>query len=373
MKRFISYLYEYGQGRKIRNIGFAKVELKDSEGIMQIHGKGIQPPGQGKVKVYLCYERKGSCIGIFQGEIQHTEPAVDYRLVYTSEDTAGQENFDKIAGIVLKTDDGRTYAALWGEKLIDPEMMKDQADLAKEFPLESKESQQEETKKLTNETAADSEAASPDESGSGMQEQEAPAEIVEDVQEQETPVEIVEETMGVKESGPEEQVSEPEEFPENESVEQARPTEEVRTEPQAEPEPEMSEMRMPKLQAEPATDEKLLHEMGCEETCQEPVIQYEKITREDLAKLPRCEWGNANNTFLLHGYRNYHHLLLIDDEGQMWLGVPGVYHEREQMAASSCGFPRFWRIPAEELGLSQEERNDREDFGYWCRKVRKRR
>lgn len=324
MKRFISYLYEYGQGRKIRNIGFAKVELKDSEGIMQIHGKGIQPPGQGKVKVYLCYERKGSCVGIFQGEIQHTEPAVDYRLVYTSEDTGGQENFDKIAGIVLKTDDGRTYAALWGEKLIDPEMMKDQADLAKEFPLESKESQQEETQQI-------------------------------------------------KESEPEEQISGPEEFPENESAKQERPAEEERTEPQTEPKQELPEMRMPNPQAEPAADEKLLHEMGFEETCQEPVIQYEKITREDLAKLPRCEWGNANNTFLLHGYRNYHHLLLIDDEGQRWLGVPGVYHEREQMAASSCGFPRFWRIPAEELELSQEERNDREDFGYWCRKVRKRR
>lgn len=342
MKRFISYLYEYGQGRKIRNIGFAKVELKDSEGIMQIHGKGIQSSGQGKVKVYLCYERKGSCAGIFQGEIQHTEPAVDYRLVYTSEDTGGQENFDKIAGIVLKTDDGRTYAALWGEKLIDPEMMKDQADLAKEFPLESKESQPEETKKLTDETATDSDAASLDE--------------------------IVEETQQIKES-------QPEEFPENESAKQERPIEEEITEPQTEPEPkqELPEIRMSNPQAEPAADEKLLHEMGCGETCQEPVIQYEKITREELAKLPRCEWGNANNTFLLHGYRNYHHLLLIDDEGQRWLGVPGVYHEREQMAASSCGFPRFWRIPAEELELSQEERNDREDFGYWCRKVRKRR
>ena len=33
-----------------------------------------------------------------------------------------------------------------------------------------------------------------------------------------------------------------------------------------------------------------------------------KITRQEIAGLPRKEWKLANNHFLLHGYYNYHHL-----------------------------------------------------------------
>lgn len=333
MKRFISYLYEYGQGRKIQNIGFAKAELKDSEGLMQIHGKGIHPPRQGKVKVYLCYEQEGKCVGIFQGELEHTEPAVDYRLLYTTADTGGQEIYDRIAGIILKTDDHQTYAALWGEKLLDPEQMVDQKEvLGKKdiFPEPEREMGQDEKEEVIQQKeAADNEEIEPPEI---MESEKMPEEM---------PVQtVIEEVSEIKA----EETSEPE-----------NPQEEK------------------KLKEDKEAKEKILREMECGEMVKEPQVLYEKITREDIARLPRCEWGNANNTFLLHGYRNYHHLLLIDDRGQLWLGVPGVYHEREQIAASSCGFPRFWRIPVDQLGLSKEERNDGEDFGYWCRKVRRRR
>ncbi len=96
---------------------------------------------------------------------------------------------------------------------------------------------------------------------------------------------------------------------------------------------------------------------------------FEKIQRQDLSRLPRKEWRIANNNFLLHGYYNYHHLLFIKDEGKMWLGVPGIYHEREKMAAESFGFPEFIRLTDYEMELSEEEKNTAEDFGYWCRQV----
>ena len=96
---------------------------------------------------------------------------------------------------------------------------------------------------------------------------------------------------------------------------------------------------------------------------------FEKIQRQDLSRLPRKEWRLANNNFLLHGYYNYHHLILIQDEEKLWLGVPGVYHEREKMAAASFGFPEFIRLTDYELELSEEEKNTAEDFGYWCRQV----
>ena len=51
-----------------------------------------------------------------------------------------------------------------------------------------------------------------------------------------------------------------------------------------------------------------------------------------------------SNQFLMHGYYNYRHLILFrkkDDLSEYWLGVPGIYHEREKMAARMFGFEKF--------------------------------
>lgn len=98
-------------------------------------------------------------------------------------------------------------------------------------------------------------------------------------------------------------------------------------------------------------------------------VRYEKIQRQDLSRLPRKEWRIANNSFLLHGFYNYHHLLYIEDGDQVWIGVPGIYHAKEKEAAKSFGFPAFRRLINGEIELSAEETNTYEDFGYWCRQV----
>lgn len=98
-------------------------------------------------------------------------------------------------------------------------------------------------------------------------------------------------------------------------------------------------------------------------------IRYEKIQRQDLSRLPRREWRLANNSFLLHGFYNYHHLLYIEDGDKILIGVPGIYHEKEQAAANAFGFSEFRRLTDMELELSEEEKNTYDDFGYWCRKV----
>ena len=59
----------------------------------------------------------------------------------------------------------------------------------------------------------------------------------------------------------------------------------------------------------------------------------EKIQRSDIARLPRRFWPLANNSFLLHGYHNYNHLMLIEEGGRTWLGVPGIYAPQEARAA----------------------------------------
>ena len=94
-----------------------------------------------------------------------------------------------------------------------------------------------------------------------------------------------------------------------------------------------------------------------------------KIQRSDISVLPRRFWFLANNSFLLHGYHNYNHLLRAEEDGRLWLGVPGIYDPREAKVADLFGFPQFTREYADCLELEPEECSDNADFGYWCRCV----
>lgn len=120
-------------------------------------------------------------------------------------------------------------------------------------------------------------------------------------------------------------------------------------------------------------EEEQINDLEIEEYIEEYIepstTYFEKIQRKDLSRLPRKEWRLANNSFLLHGFYNYHHLLYIEDGDEVWIGVPGIYHEKEKLAASTFGFTHFRRQADVPVELNQEEQNTYEDFGYWCRQI----
>jgi len=73
-------------------------------------------------------------------------------------------------------------------------------------------------------------------------------------------------------------------------------------------------------------------------------VECFRIFPKDLNLLqPQCGLFRSNQ-FLMHGYYNYRHLIIFkkkDDAEEYWLGVPGIYHEREKMAARMFGFEKF--------------------------------
>ncbi|MEE0201790.1 MAG: hypothetical protein U0I51_14755 [Muricomes sp.] len=95
-----------------------------------------------------------------------------------------------------------------------------------------------------------------------------------------------------------------------------------------------------------------------------------KIQRSELSILPRRCWNLANNSFLLHGYHNYHHLLLVEEDGRYWLGVPAIYSPREARAAELFGFPQFTKTYVDQLELDEDEKAPSPDFGHFCRYIR---
>lgn len=117
-------------------------------------------------------------------------------------------------------------------------------------------------------------------------------------------------------------------------------------------------------------EEKEEAEEGTEkENKTDPRKKVYKIKRKDLVNLPKTEWRIANNNFLLHGYFNYHHLVSFQKDEEYWLGVPGIYHEKEEQAARSFGFEQFYKYEELDLELGEEEQDTQELFGYWCKTV----
>ena len=278
MRRFIRYLYEYEQEKKMRNVGFVKIEQDMEQCVIHVHGKGfrMEENAQG-LRVYLFWNTEDKCIGIPQGVTEVPGPAVNWQLCYTPEDVGKKENYNLVNGIILKDVNGHWYAAVWNDDVVNVcrmEMWKMEED--------SVQGEEPECKK-------------------GLAQDEEP------------------------------------------------------------------ECKKETLQDEESESGKLEDDLE-KEACLGGKVR--KIQRKDMVCLPRCEWRHANNSFLIHGYYNYHHLILTVRDDRLKLGVPGVYHPQEEKAAESFGFPEF--IPAEELDLklTDEEKNDREKFGYWCRDIR---
>jgi len=72
---------------------------------------------------------------------------------------------------------------------------------------------------------------------------------------------------------------------------------------------------------------------------------YLSIKPEDFIILQGQYQKLVGNSFLLHGYYNYGHVLLErqekDGHCSYYLGVPGIYHEREKQVAGLFGFEGF--------------------------------
>ena len=95
------------------------------------------------------------------------------------------------------------------------------------------------------------------------------------------------------------------------------------------------------------------------------IIICAKIEPKDIGLFPKELWALSNNSFLIHGYYCYHHLIFAKMKDRFGcryiLGVPGIYHNREMFMAKMFGFDGFKPIRKRELRQG--------DFGYWYTSV----
>ena len=328
MKRFIRYLYEYEGNQKKRNVGFVKVEQDGKETTVSVHGKGLCGKSNENISCYLIKldSEMGNILFVPAGEIQIGMISCGGCFCYTeeliragygkTEQSAGQtcEKKDDICGLGLGDPKEAFYVALWNEEMYgDLDIAK--AKVFQEFDSDKTAGESKSTKSIDEKEA-----------------------------EVETQFGDDEETENLEEEQPEKK--------DQETVEESSEKKEQET-------------------VEELPEKKDLKKDDRDIDLQNFRRQIMKIQRGEISILPRCEWKLANNNFLLHGYYNYRHLVLIDEGNQLKLGVPGIYHEREARAAATFGFPEFIAEADVNVTLEPQERNENQQFGYWCRQVRR--
>lgn len=92
---------------------------------------------------------------------------------------------------------------------------------------------------------------------------------------------------------------------------------------------------------------------------QSPQPQIDRIDLADIRRLFPTKQYYANNSFVIHGFMNYSHLIVKTEDNKKYLGVPGIYEKPEEMMAKLFGFTEF--VDEKTHSGSQTEGA----FGYW--------
>ncbi len=121
----------------------------------------------------------------------------------------------------------------------------------------------------------------------------------------------------------------------------------------------------------------------------EPFLDVEegncvRIEPQDIGIFPMENWILANNSFLLHGYYSYRHLIFfckhVYNRHVYLLGIPGVNHSRERFMANMFGFSMFQpltRVQGENVQAANRSMTGNPaydevqggEFGYWCMEI----
>lgn len=410
--RFVAYIYEYVNGKKMQNTGFAKIELRNAICRIQIHIQNIRML-DGKTEVFGIVRqpkesRKNNPIILLIGEGQTQGSGFDRRFTVPEEPFVEEScRFEQVCGIYIRSQSGRNWMTVFDDEPIAIENLGKPEEIKAETDEENvKKSETDKEAVEENETDKENVGIKENEKSEKSTESKADQEL----QEENINLDITEHAKAEPEITAEEMQEEifskevAEEIPEkvpmkdiSEKISEETFQKEVSEKISQELQDAVSQKEKPKetdeeiSQKETAGKSENENEIRSAETenkCQgcEPgtdtrwnrataryihfqPVQDEKIEDairiqpSDLKILWQKGLRQGSNSFLMHGYYQHQHLMIgKGKEGGYILGIPGFYGEKNM--AEMFGFPEFRRAKAERTSEIKEQ-----TFGYWCKNL----
>ena len=386
-KRLGSYIYAYPGGVRDKNVGFAKAEVRNGQFKLTVSVKGVYTDTPELFGVYVMVDGKKHQPGGFTllktGTVMVNQGIGQYQDLFNPMNiNQSGYTFEDISGIALARENEDFYRmfSLWEDCILNTEdiTFAQPEAAAASNPVVQADSEEVSVKEQVNRTTGQEAERKSAEMSGNVRESETVRRNAEDVSENE----VEEAAVTSKPATPE-------------SAQSAGR--------QADLQQETAQMKAQQVRAMEAVQEllfrntnpqgtmpqntKLQHTTPQNAKPQEEMPAFEKVfinrdfidafeddyfydcvevTPELLKQLPIEDDAVVNNSFLVHGYYNFKHILFgkvceNDNNTRYFIGVPGMYCNRERFMASMFGFCNF----------KKSHRSDYSNpyFGYWYQEI----
>ena len=386
-KRLVSYIYAYPGGVRDKNVGFAKAEVRNGQFKLTVSVKGVYTDTPELFGVYVMVDGKKHQPGGFTllktGTVMVNQGIGQYQDLFNPMNiNQSGYTFEDISGIALARENEDFYRmfSLWEDCILNTEdiTFAQPEAAAASNPVVQADSEEVSVKEQENRTTGQEAERKSAEMSGNVRESETVRRNAEDVSENE----VEEAAVTSKPATPE-------------SAQSAGR--------QADLQQETAQMKAQQVRAMEAVQEllfrntnpqgtmpqntKLQHTTPQNAKPQEEMPAFEKVfinrdfidafeddyfydcvevTPELLKQLPIEDDAVVNNSFLVHGYYNFKHILFgkvceNDNNTRYFIGVPGMYCNRERFMASMFGFCNF----------KKSHRSDYSNpyFGYWYQEI----
>ena len=377
-QRLVSYIYSYPEGVKGRNVGFAKALVHQGQFKLNISLRGVKTDSPEMFGIYMMVTDGGYRL-IKLGECLIKVGQMEYSGVFNPDNiNETGYGFKDICGLAVAREDARydCMMSMWKDEDVTPDMLvfsgmdaKKQVEAGIVIKERMRQSDEEEKRQETAESSvvrqemagynAAMKERGQSESG-GQQPVQSESAMLAGKSEMVQTKQIVVEEQQIVQTKQAEVAAESVTMPEN--IKAAGAAAKIPAETQH---LQQKAHRANATQTDPF--QKLFVRADYIDAFDDDYF-YDciEVSPERLKCLNQNEIDIAGNSFLLHGYYNFRHILFGRvrdnlDNTKYFIGVPGMYCNRERYMASMFGFNNF----------KKSHRSDYANpyFGYWYQEI----
>ena len=384
-KRLVSYIYAYPGGVRDKNVGFAKAEVRNGQFKLTVSVKGVYTDTPELFGVYVMVDGKKHQPGGFTllktGTVMVNQGIGQYQDLFNPMNiNQSGYTFEDISGIALARENEDFYRmfSLWEDCILNTEdiTFAQPEAAAAPNPVAQADAEEVSVKEQVNRTTGQEAERKSAEMSGNVRESETVRRNAEDVSEKEVE-DVVEAAVTSKPATPESaqsagQQADLQQETAQMKAQQVRAMEAVQellfrnTNPQGTM-PQNTKLQNAKPQEEmPAFEKVFINRDFIDAFEDDYFYDCVEVTPELLKQLPIEDDAVVNNSFLVHGYYNFKHILFgkvceNDNNTRYFIGVPGMYCNRERFMASMFGFCNF----------KKSHRSDYSNpyFGYWYQEI----
>ena len=397
-KRLVSYIYAYPGGVRDKNVGFAKAEVRNGQFKLTVSVKGVYTDTPELFGVYVMVDGKKHQPGGFTllktGTVMVNQGIGQYQDLFNPMNiNQSGYTFEDISGIALARENEDFYRmfSLWEDCILNTEDITfaqpeaaaasnpvAQAGSEEVSVKEQADSEEVSVKEQVNRTTGQEAERKSAEMSGNVRESETVRRNAEDVSENEVEEAAVTSKPATPESAQSAgQQTDLQQETAQMKAQQVRAMEAVQELWFRNTNPQGTMPQNTKLQYTTPQNAKPQEEMPAFEKVfinRDFIDAFEddyfydcvEVTPELLKQLPIEDDAVVNNSFLVHGYYNFKHILFgkvceNDNNTRYFIGVPGMYCNRERFMASMFGFCNF----------KKSHRSDYSNpyFGYWYQEI----